>query len=162
MTWKRRAIIFSLAGLLALFSAFSLGRMVAADTNTGPAPGSAEDPLVSRSYVDLKTSEAVKTLEGRIKALEERVAELERKLGSNPVTPPDTGTPPSSSEQKVYTRAGKNWANIRTEPSTSAALLTRCYPGTAMTLLATQGDWYKVKMPDGKVGWVHNSVAEIR
>ncbi|MDH7479117.1 MAG: SH3 domain-containing protein [Syntrophomonadaceae bacterium] len=160
MTWKRRAMIFSLAGLLALFSAFSLGRMVAADTNTGPAPGSAEDPLVSRSYVDLKTSEVVKALEGRIKALEERVAELEKKLGSSTGTPPDTGTPAGGSQ--VYTRAGRNWANIRTGPSTSAALLTQCYPGTAMTLLATQGDWYQVKMPDGKVGWVHNSVAEVR
>ncbi|NPV90669.1 MAG: SH3 domain-containing protein [Firmicutes bacterium] len=154
MAFSRKTLLLTLITLVALLGAFSLGRMVAADSNVGPAPGSAEDPLVSRSYVD-----------SRISSLEARVAELEKKLGgSGPATttPPQPGTSGPVVEQKVYTKSGKNWANVRSEPNTGSAVIYQCYPGTALTLLETQGEWFMVRLPDGAIGFVSSTVAEIR
>jgi uncharacterized protein YgiM (DUF1202 family) len=153
VAFSRKTIILTLFTLAALLGAFSLGRMVAADSNSGPVPGSTDDPLVSRSYVD-----------SRIKSLEDRVAELEKRLGSSgsTVAPSQSGTTVPAVEQKVFSKSGRNWINVRSGPNTNSEIVTQCYPGTAMALLEIQGDWYKVRMPDGTVGFVSNTVAEIR
>jgi cell wall-associated NlpC family hydrolase/uncharacterized protein YgiM (DUF1202 family) len=45
-------------------------------------------------------------------------------------------------------------ANVRSGPSTKYAKQTVAAAGTEVAILAKQGGWYKVQMPDGTVGWI--------
>lgn len=164
--------------VLAAALIFSLGRLMVASAANNAAPGSSGDPLVTRSYVDQKDKALQQALEEKIRALEEkngalekRLAELEKKIGSLPAGGGSSGgsssgsggsSSGSESSQKVYVKAGCSRINVRSAPSLQASILTKCYPTQVMTLLGTQGEWFNVRMPDGKVGWVHNSVAEVR
>lgn len=161
---------------------FSLGKFMAASAANNAAPGSSGDPLVTRSYVDQKDKalqqaleEKIRVLEEKNGALEKRLAELEQKVASLPAGPAggaaggggsSAGSGGSSAgsvtPQKVYVKAGCSRINVRSAPSLQASVLTKCTPSQVMTLLGTQGEWFNVRTPDGKAGWVHNSVAEVR
>jgi len=161
MTGNRISVLLGAAALLA---AFMLGGWVLAE-GAGTEPGSAADPLVSRSYVDSK----LQALENRIQILEARVAQLEK--GGGVVVAPPTGgsttpvpvTPDSPTPVRaVYPRPERNWCNVRAQASTAAALVGQCPRGSSMTWLKTSGDWFQVRLNNGTTGWVHNSVAELR
>lgn len=49
-------------------------------------------------------------------------------------------------------------ANIRTQPSMTAAIVTRLKQGTAVDTISRQGDWFAVKLPDGRLGWAHQKL----
>ena len=44
--------------------------------------------------------------------------------------------------------------NLRSEGNTSSAILGTLALNTQLTVLDQQGEWYQVKTPDGKTGWV--------
>lgn len=51
-------------------------------------------------------------------------------------------------------------ANIREQPSTSAAIVGKAYTNDAFRLLGTEGDWLKIENPyTGKPAYLANSVA---
>jgi N-acetylmuramoyl-L-alanine amidase len=43
---------------------------------------------------------------------------------------------------------------VHTSPSLSAGLVTTAYKGEKMTVIARQGSWVEVRMPNGQIGWV--------
>lgn len=45
-------------------------------------------------------------------------------------------------------------ANVRSGPSIDSSVMTQLKYGTQVPLLGQQADWYKVKLPDGREGWV--------
>ncbi|MDS1029695.1 copper amine oxidase N-terminal domain-containing protein [Bacillota bacterium LX-D] len=60
-----------------------------------PAPGSSNDPLVTKSYVDKYINDNIGSLEKEVQSLKAKVAQLEGQLGtgsgSNPGTPVNSG-----------------------------------------------------------------------
>ncbi|MEG0708161.1 MAG: SH3 domain-containing protein, partial [Cellulosilyticaceae bacterium] len=44
--------------------------------------------------------------------------------------------------------------NVRSGAGINNSVVTKVNKGTKVTLLETKGDWYKVKLLDGKAGWV--------
>jgi len=54
--------------------------------------------------------------------------------------------------------------NVRAEPSTSGAILTRLQPGTEIAVLgrSANGDWVQVQLPDGQTGWISADFVSIR
>lgn len=44
--------------------------------------------------------------------------------------------------------------NVRSEPSTTAAILAKVYKGDLITVLSSQGDWLNIKTSAGVEGWV--------
>lgn len=53
-----------------------------------------------------------------------------------------------------HAEIGRDDVNIRRRPSTSAAVVTQVGPGTRVTVLDREGDWYKLRFPRGTEGWV--------
>jgi uncharacterized protein YgiM (DUF1202 family) len=48
----------------------------------------------------------------------------------------------------------QNGLNFRVKPASSAKLIRGMKKGDKMTLLAKEGQWYKVKDSKGKTGWI--------
>lgn len=71
MLQKRQFLII---GLGVLLLGFTIGDVLADQ----PAPGSSQDPLVTKSYVDNYIAQALKPLEEELEALEKQVARLEK------------------------------------------------------------------------------------
>jgi hypothetical protein len=160
---------------------FWVGQSVSAETNQ---PGSTGDPLVSKSYVDEQVTGKIAALESKIailttrtEALEKTIQELQARLAgqstggtttpgtttsSTGTAAPNTGTTtpsagtttPTAAAKIVYVKAGNTVVNLRSGPGTNHALAGKVNRGTPMTVTETAGDWYKVKLPDGKIAWV--------
>ncbi|MGM9945259.1 MAG: SH3 domain-containing protein [Lysinibacillus sp.] len=51
--------------------------------------------------------------------------------------------------------------NLRQEASTSSAIVERANAGQSYSILATEGDWYKVALTNGRVAYVANWVVSL-
>lgn len=54
---------------------------------------------------------------------------------------------------------GNAWANVRSGPSTSAAIVTKVNEGDKFTLVSEEGNFYKISLPDGKEGYISKTYA---
>ena len=129
-------------------------------------PGSAADPLVSKSYVD----QQVAALNKQIADLEQAVAQLQKQQGITPIQPaPATQTAQpvqTSAAKQVYIKAENNSVNLRQGPGTNYSIvgtLGRGKPSVEpMTMLAQNSGWDQVRLPDGRTGWISGSLVELR
>lgn len=61
--------------------------------------------------------------------------------------------------------AGKvtgNYVNVRTEGNLSGSVITQVSKDEIVTVLEKQGDWYKVKLSNGREGWIYGKYLSIR
>lgn len=129
------------------------GQVVQADT--AATPGSPEDPLVSKSYVDQVSTkitsleEKITALQGTITTLQQKVTTLEAKL--QPATP---ALPKTAVVTGTY-------LNLRLKPSTTASIIATLTKGTTMKVLSKSSTWYKVQIANGKIGWVSASLVKV-
>ncbi len=163
---------------------FLLGAFLGADVfASGGEPGSPADPLVARSYVDEQVAVYISELEkkvaalnGRALELEQALAQLQRQAGLKPLAPGggqagETGASSGSSsggvsaggqapagQKLLYVKPENSYVNLRKGPGTGHELLGKVERGSPacepMTVLAQSGDWYQVRLPDGRTGWV--------
>ncbi len=77
-----------------------------------------------------------------------------------PVAPSPTTTTTSPAKEKVSIIS--NWTSIFDSPSTQSQIIGRANQGGIYTLLGSQGEWYQIRLPDGKAGWIHVTTAEIK
>jgi hypothetical protein len=52
------------------------------------------------------------------------------------------------------------WLNVRQSPSTSAAIIAKIKPGEKYPYLASQSEWYQIKVSSGQVGWIASKYAD--
>ena len=171
---KGRAAILITSAVVFLTAGFVLGQMVQA---VGTIPGSADDPLVAKSYVEEAVGKQVASLQTSIAELQAKVTTLEAQLaGKNstteeptqPVedTPDATVTPPADTTptvtadgQKVTVTAAS--ANVRSGPGTTYDKVITILKGDEGTLLGEENGWYRVKFGDGQEGWVANWLVQV-
>lgn len=55
-----------------------------------------------------------------------------------------------------------NYVNVRTEGSLSGSVITQLNQNEVVTVLGKQGGWYKVRLSDGREGWVFGEYLLIR
>jgi TolA-binding protein len=156
----------------------------------GATPGSKDDPLVTKAFVEsaLNTQlsqlqQQVNQLQAEANTLRQQVAFLESKIGEKspiqsqkqqPQTNNDNNAgkesqsqiqtqPQPQPKQKVaYVQQSNNYVNIRTGAGTNFSILTKVYKGSPMIILDEKGKWYRVKLEDGRLGWVANWVVDVK
>lgn len=75
--------------------------------------------------------------------------------------PPPAGQPPTSETTPIlYVKT--QFANMRVEPSTNAKVLAVLKKGNKLTVLEEKNEWYRIKLDDGKEGWVAASVTSLQ
>lgn len=68
------------------------------------------------------------------------------------ITPPPTQPNPASSSSTVKVTA--NNVNIRSQANTTSQVLTQVNNGVVLPVLSQSNNWFQVKTPDGKTGWI--------
>ena len=53
-------------------------------------------------------------------------------------------------------------ANMRSGPGLSHDVVAKLDRGTVLVQLASEADWFRVEIPGGQAGWVHESVTAVR
>ena len=156
---KSSIIILVIAAVVFTGLGFVVGQVMAEGSN----PGSADDPVVSQTYVD-------ELVGVRVTELQNQIDELNAKI-SGGATPADntgadnnTGKKPTGSDttaNKTVTVTGDS-VNVRSSASTSAGIVTTVSSGTVMSFIEqTSADgsvWYKVKTSGGAEGWIRSDL----
>ncbi|MBM7866654.1 SH3 domain-containing protein [Heliobacterium gestii] len=198
-------------GLALVLSGFVLGQVVMA----GASPGTADDPLVSKSYLDKLLGGNRAELHNQIVALNQRVETLQKALeksgqkvdlppmpqgfqntpwdttdpgGNGAVSSSTDGTPSRSTTAATGNTDGANTplpaattpglregsitspsgVNVRFGPGKDYTVITILPFATRVTILASidgvsdEDKWYKVKMPDGREGFVRQDLVSVK
>ena len=69
--------------------------------------------------------------------------------------------PVLSASAAEYGTVVGGWLRLRTGPSYDATILKSYYTGTVVEILGTSGDWYNVKTPDNKAGYMHSDYISL-
>ncbi|MFZ5945122.1 MAG: SH3 domain-containing protein [Bacillota bacterium] len=149
----------------------------------GAAPGSKDDPLVTKAYVENSMNSQLSMLQQQVvqlqaeaNTLRQQVAFLESKVGqkapvqtqpqANPVTPQQQQQqqpPQTQPKQKVaYVQQSNNYVNARVGPGTNYDIAAKVNKGSKMIVIDEKDSWYRVKLEDGKLAWVANWVVDVR
>jgi len=83
--------------------------------------------------------------------LKEGSAPRETFSGNEAEKPPGE---PAEEKKLTVKETPTGWLNVREEPSTNGALVTKVYPNEEYAYSETKNGWYKIALKDGKEGWV--------
>lgn len=175
MNNKKGIVLLSLGSLVCLTVGFVLGQVVQAVT---AMPGSADDPLVSQSYVEKIVGERTAAIQTQLEELE---AQLKNQNGttSNNTTNNNTSNNNTNNNSNTNnnnstntnTNTGKTVEitaeslNVRSGAGTSYAKVGSVKKGDKLTYMETKstsnGNWYKIKLSDGTIGWISAQYAKL-
>lgn len=158
---ERKKAVVALA--VVLLYVFAIGTVTA----FSPQPGSADDPLVTRSYVDMaiaplqdRLGQLEQALASRsaeidalkaelerssetIKAMEEKIALLQAQPPATPTTPVAPVTPAPA--PTVYGYINGSWVNIRSGPGTNFSVIVVLANNTRVEVVERGGTWHKIR-----------------
>lgn len=171
---KRRSKFTAAAIMVLLVISLSLNIVSAIDQSA--VPGSDQDPIVSKSYVDaafekllaeiqklvqqneeLKAKAAdqdkkIKTLQDEIKTLKSSAASSQTPSGGGEQKPDDKPSAPPPAQAKGVVNA--TVLNLRSKPNTTSSILAKLYKNETVTIESESDGWYKVTTSKGKTGYV--------
>lgn len=174
---KRSYKIIIVSSLLLLVISLSLN--IAFAVGQGAEPGSDQDPIVSKSYVDAAFSQlSVKVqslldqnnvltnqnaqLTTRLAAQEQLIKTIQDELKAvkagvaagtgNSGSTGNTGTNPPASIGKATVNI--DVLRVRSQPNTTSAIVTKVLLNETVTLVLKTGDWYKITTSKGTSGYV--------
>ncbi|NYE57671.1 SH3 domain-containing protein [Carboxydothermus ferrireducens] len=147
--------VYVILGIIIAFTAglFLGGKILA--QNEDVVPGSPQDPLVAKSYVDKQVkavADQVYNLQGRIAALEKKIAELSTSNSAVPYT------------TRVGIVATNNLYLRKTPQVLSNNIIAKLPLNTRLTVYLNKstGDWYYVKTSNGKYGYVSKKYVKLQ
>jgi hypothetical protein len=73
---------------------------------------------------------------------------------TTPATSTSVALPAAAGKQLKINNTGSGYLNVRSQPSTAGALITKVHPGETYAYIDHQYDWYKIVLPGGQAGWV--------
>ncbi|MDD4753030.1 MAG: SH3 domain-containing protein [Desulfitobacteriaceae bacterium] len=171
---KGRGALLVVAAMVFLTVGFVIGQIVQA---AGTIPGSADDPLVAKSYVEEAVGKQVvglqttiDELQAKVDLLQEKVDSLSGKSSSSSSTQkppsgstnkPDSSTTKPPRQGNMITVTGSS-ANIRTGPGTGYDKITTLSEGDTALFLLEENSWCKIQLADGQEGWVANWLVEVK
>ncbi len=155
----------------------SVGLNIVLAVNNNAEPGSAQDPIVSKSYVDAEIAKLLSKIESlanqnsqltnRLATSEKTIQTLQQQLKA--VNPDGgsagAGTTPTKPEAPATIGKGVvNVAvlNLRAQPTTNSAILGKLLRNEKLTLVSKTGDWYKVTTSRGTTGYVMGTYVTVQ
>ncbi len=167
---KGRFKAISIVVLILLLISMSMNIVSAVNQNA--EPGSAEDPIVSKSYVDAainKLSSEVKSLREQVDALKAQNTKLQEELkavksgaaGSGTASSGNTGSTavtPTSLGKGVINSAV---VNLRAKPTTNSNILGKMLRNDTVTLVSKTGNWYQVTTARGTNGYIREDLLNV-
>lgn len=175
------------AAVVLILLVISIGLNIALAGNQQADPGSDQDPIVSKSYVDavfsqlsskvqllLDQYDAMKGLlsqmsaklteqEKTIKVLHEELNAIKSVTGEQgTASPGGVGTPanPPASASKAVVNVAV--LNVRSGPGTSSAIIAKIAKNETVTIISKKGDWYKITTSNGKTGYVMGKYVTLK
>lgn len=162
---ERKKVVAALA--IILIYVFAIGTVTA----FSPQPGSADDPLVTKSYVDLaigplqnRVTQLEQDLLGRtaevealkaeleksketIKGLEDKVAVLQSQPPAAPIADPVAPVVPvvPVPPPTLYGYINGTWVNIRSGPGTNFSVVVVLANNTRVEVVERGAQWHKIK-----------------
>jgi SH3-like domain-containing protein len=67
---------------------------------------------------------------------------------------------PEAVPAEEHVRVTARRLNVREEPTTKSATTARVKKGEPLTVLGRDGEWVRIKLPDGTAGWVYGRYVE--
>jgi X-X-X-Leu-X-X-Gly heptad repeat protein len=181
---KRSLRITAVTIILLLVVALGLNIVFA----SGAEPGSSQDPIISKSYVDAAVSQltaGMQKLQEQVDALKNENTQLTAKLAAqeqsnkllqdqvnalktgiatgvvkNSGSTVGTGTNPPASIGKATVNTAV--LNIRKQANTTSAIVAKVAMGETLTLVSKSGDWHKVTTSKGITGYVMTKLILIK
>lgn len=168
------------AATLMLVLVISLSMNIVSAINQTAIPGSDQDPIVSKSYVDAafeQLASKIQTLLDKNNELTNKIAEQDKQIKAlqTEINTLKSGAPASPAQPGSGSSGGGNAAqqpatqpsaqlkgvvnvaalNLREKPSTSSRKLGTLYKNETVTILSDEGNgWYKIKTSKGTTGYV--------
>lgn len=156
----------------------SIGLNIVLAVNNNAEPGSAQDPIVSKSYVDAEIAKLLAKIEtlinqntqltNRLATSEKTIQTLQQQIQAIG-TGGGTANPGTQQPEKPQTPAniGKGVVNVavlnlRAQPNTSSAILGKLLKNETLTLVSKTGDWYKVTTSKGVTGYVMGTYVTVQ
>jgi len=152
----------------ALIALLYLGSFGSARAFT-PQPGTTDDPLITVSFFNqaiqpfIARLAAVEALTSHIAGLEQRIARLESQVTTlearlaqqTPVTPPPA--------QPVVVHGFVNGTivNVRSGPGTTFSIITTLPLNTRVEVLERGKDWHRIRLQDGRTGFISAPLLRI-
>lgn len=185
---KRRYKITAITVILLLVISLSLNIVFA--VGQGEEPGSDQDPIVSKSYVDAAVAQLtaqvqllleqngelknqntqlttrVTTQEQAVKTLQEELKAVKSGAAAGTGTTGNTGSTGNTGTVPP-TSIGKATVNVavlrvRAQPNTTSNVVTKVVMNETLTLVSKIGDWYKVTTAKGTAGYVMGTYVTIK
>lgn len=76
-------------------------------------------------------------------------------------TPPDaTASATPSSTKAIILDTPTGFLRVRATYDLSGAIITTVSPGDTFPLIGEQGDWFEIRLPDGRTGWISSQYAK--
>jgi len=82
------------------------------------------------------------------------LSEAQKKESRKPIFKPSP--PPAVEEGELSVKVSH--ANIRQEPSTKSRVVVTLTQGTIIEKLEESGNWIKIKVANGTIGWIYKTV----
>jgi curli biogenesis system outer membrane secretion channel CsgG len=82
---------------------------------------------------------------------------------STPAAPPPPPAPPAPATpqaQESLVEVTGTSVNLRSGPGTNYSIVGSAKMGDKLPLLGESGDWFQVRLPDGKDGWIFNKLVK--
>ena len=184
MKYNKRIFIMIFVMFL-IISVYYIGGTFAA---TAGEPGSDQDPLVTKGYVDVNIDKHEKMLQQiqtqidtlqneknlanekitlqdqQIKALQTEVSALKVKVStsSTPTTPTTPTTPATGTTKTGQGTINANSLNMRSASNTTAAIVGKLTKGMVVDIVSKSGEWYRVKNSKGVIGWTLGKYVTIK
>lgn len=184
---KRRFKATIVTVILLLVISLSLNIVFA--VTQGAEPGSDQDPIVSKSYVDaavtqltakiqllLEQNDALKnqnaqlttrvaTQEQAVKVMQEELKTVKTGIKTGSAATGSTGT--GSTTTKPPVSIGKATVNVvvlnvRSQPNTTSSIVAKIALNETVTLVSKSGDWYKITTAKGASGFVMAKLVTVK
>ncbi|GEM_PF-2258191 len=163
-----KIVLLVVAALVCISLGIVVGQLVQA---AGTQAGSESDPVVTQSYVETLVAGKLADLQTKVDELE---AEIDALTGGSTTTTSTTGTTGTTGTDTTNTNTGTTTAtatelvkitgssvNVRDSASIDGKKIASLVKDTNVTYLGEQGDWYKVKLSDGTVGYVSKTYSTL-